>query len=218
MADMETERHVDPTPERVVRKAIRRVLWKAGLIDRDGASEPQRIVEDECTRAALTAIESAGFVLMPKDQILRKMSNDEFSELMAGIPFRENDLGCQGSPGIKGETVSAAPLQATAGGDAGDRRLPRHFSLHFCANGYGFLSVYSDDIPEFYISGSNDHLVTADIEPVLSRILWENYGTTIAGFCRRAAGSQIEERSDEVSPHGPEGTLTHKINQEPDND
>jgi len=43
--------------------------------------------------AALTAIESAGFVLMPKDQILRKMSKDEFSELMAGIPFRENADG-----------------------------------------------------------------------------------------------------------------------------
>jgi hypothetical protein len=43
--------------------------------------------------AALTAIESAGFVLMPKDQILRKMSNEEFSELMAGIRFRENADG-----------------------------------------------------------------------------------------------------------------------------
>jgi hypothetical protein len=47
----------------------------------------------EQAEAALTAIESAGFVLMPKDQILRKMTNDEFSELMAGIPFRENADG-----------------------------------------------------------------------------------------------------------------------------
>jgi hypothetical protein len=77
------------------------VLWKAGLIDRDGASEPQRIVEDECTQAALTAITDAGFVLMPKDQT------------------GTDDL-CQASPGIKGETVSAPaePLQFGVSADA----------------------------------------------------------------------------------------------------
>jgi hypothetical protein len=44
-------------------------------------------------KAARAAIESAGFVLMPKDQILRKMSKDEFSELMAGIKFKEMSDG-----------------------------------------------------------------------------------------------------------------------------
>jgi hypothetical protein len=47
----------------------------------------------EFSEAALTAIEAAGYRLMPKDQILRKMSKDEFSELMAGIRFRENADG-----------------------------------------------------------------------------------------------------------------------------
>jgi hypothetical protein len=43
--------------------------------------------------------------------------------------------------------------------------------------------------------------------------------TVVSRICslKRAAGSSIEERSDEVSPHGPEVTLTHKINQESDN-
>jgi hypothetical protein len=75
--------------------------------------------------AVLTAIESAGYVLMPKDQILRKMTKDEFSELMAGIPFRENDLGCQASPGIKGETVSreGALQSGLRADDAEDMRI-----------------------------------------------------------------------------------------------
>jgi hypothetical protein len=67
-----------------------------------------RCICESDAAAALTAITEAGFVIMPKDQILRKMSKDEFSELMAGIPFRENDLGCQASPGIKGESEDCA--------------------------------------------------------------------------------------------------------------
>jgi hypothetical protein len=47
----------------------------------------------EFAEAALTAIEAAGFVLMPKDQILRKMSHEEFTEMMARIRFRENADG-----------------------------------------------------------------------------------------------------------------------------
>jgi hypothetical protein len=47
----------------------------------------------DAAKAVRAAIESAGFVLMPKDQILRKMSKDEFSELMAGIKFKEMSDG-----------------------------------------------------------------------------------------------------------------------------
>jgi len=43
--------------------------------------------------AALTAIESAGFVIMRKDQILRKMSHEEFTEMVERIRFRENADG-----------------------------------------------------------------------------------------------------------------------------
>jgi hypothetical protein len=88
----------------------------------------------EEAEAALSAIESAGFVLMPKDQILRKMSKDEFSDLMAGIPFRENDLGCQASPGIKGDTVSReGALQSDIIAEAFDPELwvKADLSTHF---------------------------------------------------------------------------------------
>jgi hypothetical protein len=46
-----------------------------------------------CAAAALSAIESAGYVLMPKDQILRKMSHEEFTEMVERIRFRENADG-----------------------------------------------------------------------------------------------------------------------------
>lgn len=44
-------------------------------------------------KAVRAAIESAGFVLMPKDQILRKMSHEEFTEMVERIRFRENADG-----------------------------------------------------------------------------------------------------------------------------
>jgi hypothetical protein len=47
----------------------------------------------DLAEAALTAIESAGFVIMPKDQILRKMTKDEFTAMMAGIRFKEMSDG-----------------------------------------------------------------------------------------------------------------------------
>jgi hypothetical protein len=53
-------------------------------------SNYDRCICESDAAAALTAIESAGFVLMPKDQILRKMSHEEFTEMMARIRFREN--------------------------------------------------------------------------------------------------------------------------------
>lgn len=91
MSDTETERYVDPTPERVISKAIRKVLWGANLLDRDGTSEEQNPIEDQCTQAVRAALDDAGFVLM-----------------------------CQVSAGAKGETVSAPmePLQSDIIADA----------------------------------------------------------------------------------------------------
>ncbi len=43
----------------------------------------------DLAEAALTAIESSGYVIMPKDEILRKMSTEEFTQMMAGIRFKE---------------------------------------------------------------------------------------------------------------------------------
>jgi hypothetical protein len=47
----------------------------------------------EAAKAVRAAITDAGFVLMPKDQILRKMSHEEFTEMVARIRFRENADG-----------------------------------------------------------------------------------------------------------------------------
>lgn len=44
-------------------------------------------------KSALTAIESAGYVLMPRDEIIKQMTMDEFSELMAGVRFKEPSDG-----------------------------------------------------------------------------------------------------------------------------
>jgi hypothetical protein len=194
-----------------IKNAVRDLHWM-GRRYADGRCSYAPGMFNGRVRDLLAAGFELGEPLFARDGMGRAFDGLTEDEVAAAGSMAGTDDLCQVAPGIKGETVSAAPLQSTAGGDAVDRRLPRHFSLHFCANGYGFLSVYSDDVPELYISGSNDQAVTAGIEPVLSRILWDNYGTTIAGFCRRQAGSESEEaqRADTESAASAEVSLTHK--------
>jgi hypothetical protein len=119
---------------------------------------------------------------------------------------------CHADTSASGETVSPSALQTEPDRDAmPDRGLPRHFSIHFCADKNGYTQVYSDDIPEFYISGNMDYHVASDIEPVLSRILRDNYGTTIAGFCQ----NQIEEPARATRTAHPDGSQhdTNKLDE-----
>lgn len=44
-------------------------------------------------RCALTAAEDSDYVIMPRDQVLRKMTTEEFTEMMARLKFRDIDNG-----------------------------------------------------------------------------------------------------------------------------
>ena len=60
------------------------------LWEKDRASDCLCKVQAE---AVLAAIEESGLAIMPKDQILRKMSDEEFTEMVGKIKFRDKEYG-----------------------------------------------------------------------------------------------------------------------------
>jgi hypothetical protein len=149
--------------------------------------------------AALTAIESAGFVIMPK------VSKDEFSELMAGIPFRENDLGCQAKSSTQGETVSAPaePLQSGLGAETFEEWQSLMRKAINVQNG---------------IASEEERQIVA--ESLLRRLDREGF-QRITSFLQEASSQgsiQEAQRADTESAASDGVCLTpHKINQESDN-
>jgi hypothetical protein len=159
----------------------------------------------KAAEAVLTAIESAGYVIMPKDQILRKMTKDEFSELMAGIPFRENDLGCQAKSSTQGETVSAPaePLQSGLGAETFEEWQSLMRKAINVQNG---------------IASEEERQIVA--ESLLRRLDREGF-QRITSFLQEASSQgsiQEAQRADTESAASDGVCLTpHKINQESDN-
>jgi hypothetical protein len=117
------------------------------------------------------------------------------------------DDSCQAKSSAKGETVSAAPLQASLGAEA-MRHLGTVLSFFADLDEDDRCRAFTDAL-EFF----NGHHPESQIqgEPGFT---WYICQRSPLGFnCRH----QIEERSDEVTAASAERSLTHKINQESDN-
>lgn len=128
----------------------------------------------------------------------------------------EEFLRCQAGDTAAGEdgVAASAALHRRDGDGALDRGLPRQLTIHLCARD-GLLHAFSDDVPDFYISGTDADAVLSDIAPVLTKILADNYGKTVPEYCQRIIGdnlrSQIEEPAlagDEVSAASQSASLT----------
>jgi uncharacterized protein (DUF433 family) len=108
---------------------------------------------------------------------------------------------------VEDGVAASAALHPGDGDETLDRGLPRQLTIHLCARD-GLLHAFSDDVPDFYISGTDVDAVLSDIAPVLTKILADNYGKTVQEYCQRMKGLlgslTEEQRAAAFAYDGPE--------------
>ena len=163
---------------------------------------------EELIEKIAEAIHSAEYT-DPFDKIWEPLKQNLRIKAEAALSvIEEAGFLCQANGTAKGDAGShpADALQSGEGVEALDRGLPRQLSIHFAAGDDGLLHAFSDDIPEFYLSGTNHLSVLMDVGPVLRHLLRKNYDTNIVAFCQRP----IEDRSDTTTAPNADDSLTPK--------